>query len=177
MEMLPYAYGYECDSRNISWVERLDILFNEATPSWIEQVQSFNKWNMCTIARIKPLFVLYNTFSIILILCCHRVIVYYTTPVDVIVDYHTISPCDRRLSHGDVTILISSKGCRITQVTNGFNRAIVKIFHLLKDWTCSIQLGFASLNRKFNLSTHEILLLLHSHPFIICKLSNGHTMW
>ena len=86
------------------------------------------------------------------------------------VNYHTLYPCDSRLSHGDVTILISSKNCCIKQIMNGFIRGIVKIFHLSKDWTCSIQLGFASLNRTFNISTHDFLLLSYSYPFIICIL-------
>ena len=75
--------------------------------------------------------------------------VYYTTPVHVIVDYCTVWPFDSRQLHGDVTILISSKKCCIKQIINGFIRATVEIFHLLKDWTCSIQLSFAWLNRTF----------------------------
>ena len=82
--------------------------------------------------------------------CSLYIIFYYTSPAHVIVDYHTVCPCDSRLSHGDVTILISSKRCRIEQIMNGSIRAIIKIFHLLTDLTCSIQLGFASLNRTSN---------------------------
>ena len=92
---------------------------------------------------------------------------FYTTHPRVVVDYYTICPCDSRLSHGDLTILISSKGCCIKQIMNGFIRAIVKIFHLLKDWTCYIQLGFASLNRTSNILTQGIFLLSHSYSFII----------
>ena len=53
--------GYECNGITISWVERWNVPFNEAQPSWMEQVQSFNEWNSCTIARIKTIHYLFYT--------------------------------------------------------------------------------------------------------------------
>ena len=42
----------EWNSTNFSWVERWNIPFHEAWLSWIEQVLSFNKVNICTIEQI-----------------------------------------------------------------------------------------------------------------------------
>ena len=57
--------GYECNGTNISWVERWNVPFNEAQPSWMEHVQSFNEWNICTIARIKTIHYLFYTTPLI----------------------------------------------------------------------------------------------------------------
>jgi len=56
---------YECDSKNVSRVERLDVLFNEVKPSWIEQIFQKNKYiYYCLNKTINYLF--YTTlFSMI----------------------------------------------------------------------------------------------------------------